>query len=167
MKIAIASDHAGFEMKNALIEFLSGKGHDVVDCGPESFNPNDDYPDFIGKAAEMVSSNNSITGIVLGGSGQGEQIAANKYLGVRCALFYGPAAPLSEVDISGKTSSDPYEIIRLAREHNNANILAIATRFVKEDEAIKAVELFLNTPFSGEERHQRRIEKIKDIETNL
>ena len=164
MKIAIASDHAGFELKNKLIEILKGKGHDVADCGPESLNPDDDYPDFIGKASEMVSSDSTITGIVLGGSGEGEQIAANKYKGVRCALFYGPVAPVSEVDISGKKSSDPYEIVRLAREHNDANMLSIAVRFVGDDEAIEAIDLFLNTPFSQEERHLRRVEKIKKIE---
>jgi ribose 5-phosphate isomerase B len=164
MKIAIASDHAGFELKNKLVEILKSRGQDVVDCGPDSFDPNDDYPDFIGKASEMVSSDSTITGIILGGTGQGEQITANKYVGVRCALFYGPIRPNSEVDISGRKSDDPYEIIKLAREHNDANMLSIAVRFVNEDEAVKAIELFLNTPFSHDERHVRRIEKIRDIE---
>lgn len=164
MKIAIASDHAGFELKNKIVEVLKKKGHDVVDCGPDEFNPNDDYPDFIGKASEMVSSDNSITGIILGGSGQGEQIAANKHLEVRCAIFYGPISPISEVDISGRKSTDPYEIIKLARAHNDANMLSIAVRFVKENEAFEAIDAFLNTPFSQEERHKRRIEKIKAIE---
>lgn len=167
MKIAIASDHAGFELKNKLVGILKNHGHDVVDCGPDSFNPNDDYPDFIGKASEMVSSDSTITGIVLGGTGQGEQITANKYAGVRCALFYGPAFPIAEVDISGKKSSDPYEIIKLSREHNDANMLSVAVRFVNENEAVKAIDLFLNTPFSQEERHTRRIEKIKKLEANL
>lgn len=164
MKIAIASDHAGFAIKNKLKDALKSKGHDVVDCGPESFDENDDYPDFIGKAAEMVSSDNTITGIILGGSGQGEQIAANKHLKVRCALFYGPISPIAEVDISGKKSTDPFEIVRLAREHNDANMLSIAVRFVEESDILEAVEVFLNTPFSQEERHKRRIEKIKAIE---
>ncbi len=164
MKLAVATDHAGLEFKNSLVKILQEDGHDVLDCGPESFDADDDYPDFIGKAAEVVSKNEDYMGIVMGGSGQGEQITANKYKNVRCALFYGPVAPIGVVDVSGKTSSDPFEIIKLTRQHNNSNMLSLGIRFLDPDDAIKAVRLFISSPFPQEERHVRRIEKIKEIE---
>lgn len=167
MKIFIAADHAGFEIKEKVRIFLMKAGHDVVDCGAEIYDKNDDYPDFIGKAAQGVSRDpNNSFGIVFGGSGQAEMMTANKFRNVRCALFYCPAIPVGAAEITGRISSDPYEIIRLAREHNNANMLSLSGRFLKEHEAIKAIEAFIETRFPADERHVRRIEKIKKIEEN-
>lgn len=164
MKVFLGTDHAGLEFKNQLKNFLTKDGHEVVDCGPENYDPDDDYPDFCGAAAKNVSENEGTMGIVMGGSGQGEQIVANKYKGVRCALFYTTAIPSGAVDISGKTSQNPFEIVKLTREHNNSNMLSLGIRFLKKEDAFAAVKLFIETPFSGEERHARRIEKIKKIE---
>lgn len=145
MKIAIASDHAGFEMKNTLVEFLREKGYDIEDFGAFELNANDDYPDFVGKASKHVSENGGF-GIVLGKSGAGEAIVANKYPNIRAVLAVNE------------------NNVRLSREHNDANILSFGTSLTSNDEAKILAELFLNTPFSGEERHKRRIEKIKAIE---
>jgi ribose 5-phosphate isomerase B len=167
MKIYLGTDHAGFALKEKLKSFLVSEGYEVEDCGAFSFDKNDDYPDFVGKAAESVSKDpENSRGIVLGGSGEAEMMTANKYKGVRCALFYAPAVPVEAADVAGRMSSDPFEIIRLTREHNNANMLSLAARFLKEEDAIKAVKLWLEEPFSGDARHVRRIEKIKHIENN-
>jgi ribose 5-phosphate isomerase B len=167
MKVFLGADHAGFEMKEKIRLFLIKSGYEVVDCGAEAFNANDDYPDFIGKAADGVSKNPGSMGVVIGGSGQGEAMVANKYRGVRCALFYAPIAPSGSVDVLGKMSRDKYEMLKLAREHNDANMISLSGRFLKEYEAIKAVEIFFETGFHNEERHVRRIEKIKEIESKL
>ncbi|MCL5970685.1 MAG: RpiB/LacA/LacB family sugar-phosphate isomerase [Patescibacteria group bacterium] len=164
MKIYLGTDHAGLELKNKIKEFLSKKGYEVIDCGPFEYDKNDDYPDFVGKAAEGVSKNPESRGIVLGGSGQGEAMASNKYKGVRCAVFYTPCIPPGVADIEGRKSEDPFEMIRLTREHNNANMLSFGARFLKEEDMFKAITLFLELPFPGDERHQRRINKIKAIE---
>ncbi|MBI1999084.1 MAG: RpiB/LacA/LacB family sugar-phosphate isomerase [Parcubacteria group bacterium] len=162
MKIFFASDHAGFELKDKLISFVKGLGYDdVLDKGPLAFDPADDYPDFIKLVAEEVSRDpENARGFVMGGGGQGEAIAANRFRGVRAAVFYGPATAKDAVDIEGRKSGDPYEGIRLAREHNNANVLSLAARFVSREEAETAVRIFLETSFSEEERHKRRIAKI-------
>lgn len=165
MKIYLGTDHAGFELKEKVKAFLHAKKYDVADCGAFEFDKNDDYPDFIGKAAEKVSQNAGSMGIVFGGSGQGEAIVANKYKNVRCALFYTPAIPPQATDISGKTSDDPFEMLKLTREHNDSNMLSLGVRFLTEEQAFKAVEIFLTASFSGDERHVRRIEKIKKIES--
>lgn len=166
MKVFVGSDHVGFEMKGKIKDFLSKKGVDVEDCGAFQYEKYDDYPDFISKVAINVSKNPESRGIVFGGSGQAEMMTANKIKGVRCALYYGPASPIAAVDIVGRISSDPHEIIRLTREHNDANMLSIAARFVSEQDAMKVVALFLSTDFPGDERHVRRIKKIKDLESN-
>lgn len=166
MRIYLGTDHAGYELKEKIREFLLRGGYDVVDCGAYSFDKNDDYPDFIGKAAEGVSKDPESKGIVLGGSGQGEAMTANKYKNVRCALFYMPTPPGTVIDIAGTKISDPFEMLKLTREHNDANMLSLGARFLKGYEAIKAVEIFLDTRFPGDERHVRRIEKIKKIEEN-
>ncbi|HVZ67094.1 MAG TPA: RpiB/LacA/LacB family sugar-phosphate isomerase [Patescibacteria group bacterium] len=166
MKIYIAADHTGLEIKDAIRQFLVNDNYDVEDCGAEKYNPDDDYPDFIGLAAENVSKNPGSFGIVIGGSGQGEQMAANKYPGIRCALFYTPAVPIDSIDINGTKSSDPYEIVKLARIHNNANMLSFGSRFLKKEEAEEATKAFIQTEFSGEARHQRRIDKITAIENS-
>lgn len=165
MKVYLATDHAGFELKEKIKAFLLAKNFAVQDCGALSFDKNDDYPDFIAKAAQQVSENpeNSI-GIIFGSSGQAEMMVANKFKNVRCALFYTIVVPVGAVDVTGRKSDDPYEMIRLTREHNNANMLSLAARLLTEEEAKKAVELFLTTVFPKDERHIRRIDKIKEIE---
>jgi ribose 5-phosphate isomerase B len=148
MKIYFASDHAGFEMKNTLMEFVKELGFEVEDCGAYELNPEDDYPEFIKKAAQAVSENpEDSKAIILGGSGQGEAMAANRFPNVRAAVFYG----------------GPKEVIMLSRGHNDANILSLGARFLSLDEAKEAVRLWLETPFSGEERHRRRIKEINEL----
>ncbi len=160
-KVYLATDHTGFELKNKVKEFLQKEGYEVEDCGAYEFNKDDDYPDFISKAAQKASNNPDGVGIIFGGSGQGEAMVANKYPNVRCALFYGPALPVRAVDITGRQSSDPFEILRLTREHNHANVLSIGIRFLSDKDILKAIKIWLETPFSSEERHVRRVEKIK------
>lgn len=167
MKVFLATDHTGLTLKEKLKEFLNEKGFEAEDCGAYEYDKDDDYPDFISKAAEAVSKDPTSRGIIFGGSGQGEAMVANKFKGVRCALFYAPVAPVSAADITGRMSSDPYEILRLSREHNDANMLSIGFRFLKEDDIFKAIEIWLNTPDATHERHIRRVEKIKEIEKNV
>lgn len=164
MRIYIGTDHTGFEIKNKVKTFLEEKEYEVIDCGANQYDKDDDYPDFIGKAAQGVSGDPSAMGIVFGGSGQGEAMVANKYKGVRCALFYSPAVPASAIDVNGATSSDAFEMLKLTRAHNDSNMLSIGVRFLTEAQILKAVETFLSASFTNEERHVRRIEKIKEIE---
>jgi ribose 5-phosphate isomerase B len=148
MKIYFASDHAGFEMKNALIEYVKELGFEVEDCGAYAINPNDDYPEFIKKAAQAVSeATDGPRAIVLGSSGQGEDMVADKFPNVRSAEYYG----------------GNLEIIKLSREHNDSNVLSLGAKFLSIDEAKEAVKLWLNTPFSEEERHKRRNEQINNV----
>ena len=160
MTIYVAADHAGFTLKEVIRSFLEKSGHIVIDCGAYKMDPIDDYPDFINKAARLVSKDLRTRAIVFGGSGQGEAMAANRHPGVRCAVFYGPMAPKLLIDAEGNASTDPYSIVKLERLHNDANALSIAARFVTPLEAQRAVELFLGTAFSGGERHVRRIAKF-------
>jgi ribose 5-phosphate isomerase B len=148
MKIYLATDHAGFEFKEKIKTFLHEKGYEVEDCGAFTYDKEDDYPDFIVAAARKVSQTPGALGIVLGKSGAGECIVANKIKGIRC--FLG----VSE------------ENVRLAREHNDANVIALGSALVDEEKAMRFVLLFLQTPFSNQIRHMRRIEKIKKIETS-
>ncbi len=165
MKVFLATDHAGFELKEKVKAFLQKEKYNVVDCGAYAFDKSDDYPDFISKAAEAVSVDpENSRGIVFGSSGQGEAMVANKYKGVRCALFYTPVVPAHNVDISGRKSEDKFEMIRLTREHNDANMLSLGAKILTEEDAIKAIALWLKAPFTKEERHQRRINKILEIE---
>jgi len=150
MKIYLASDHAGFDLKEKLKTFLAESGHEVVDGGAYQHDESDDYPDFVVPVAQSVSGDGSSRAIILGGSGQGEAIAANRILGVRAVLYYG----------------GPLDIVKVSREHNDANILSLAARFVNEKEAKEAVKLFLETPFSEDMRHQRRIKKIDELTGN-
>jgi ribose 5-phosphate isomerase B len=145
-KIYIGSDHAGYELKEKLKIYLGSLGYGVEDKGAFNLDPIDDYPDFIKPTAEEVSKNKDSFGIILGGSGEGEQISANKIEGIRAIEYYG----------------GNLDIVRLGREHNNANILSLGARFIKEDEAKEAVKIFIETPFSEDERHIRRINKIED-----
>lgn len=167
MKVYLATDHAGLEIKNKVSEYLKSLGFEAIDCGPFEFDKDDDYPDLISKAARNVSENPETFGIVFGGSGQGEAIVANKFKNVRCALFYSEATPVKAIDISGNKSVDPYEMLKLTRAHNNSNMLSLGIRFLTEEQILKAVKIFLESPFPGDERHVRRIEKIKKIEDNL
>lgn len=149
MKVYLATDHAGLELKEKVKAFLIDQGYEVEDCGAYVYEKDDDYPDFVSKAAEAVSKDpNNSRGIIFGGSGQGEVMVANKYKNVRAVVFFG----------------ENVEMVRVFREHNDANILSLGARFLSEDNALKTVDLFLKTPFLGEERHVRRIEKIKRIE---
>jgi ribose 5-phosphate isomerase B len=163
MKIYIGSDHTGYELKEKLKKYLGelDMGYEVEDKGAFKYDKDDDYPDFIRPVAEAVAGNPESKGMILGGTGQGEAMCANKVKGIRAAVFYGQKEAIAPVDVAGRYSTDPFEMVQLAREHNNANILSIATRFMEEDEAKFASELFLRTKFSGDERHIRRINKIE------
>ena len=162
--IYLATDHTGFKLKEKIKQQLVDDGYEVEDCGAFENDPNDDYPDFIAAAAKKVSKNPNDFGIVMGGSGQGEAITANKFSDVRCATFYTPSVPRSEVDVTGIKSTDPYEILKLTRAHNNSNMLSIGGAFIKEQDLLKVVKLWLDAPFPGHERHVKRIEKIRKIE---
>lgn len=144
MKIYTGSDHAGYDLKTELVGFLKELGHEVLDMGAHELEPLDDYPDFIRPVAEAVASDSTARGIILGGSGQGEAICANRTKGVRAVVYYG----------------GPLDIAVLAREHNDSNILSLGARFIDIDEARAAVRIWLETPFSTDEKHKRRIEKI-------
>jgi ribose 5-phosphate isomerase B len=146
MRIHIGSDHAGLELKNALVEYLQGKGHVVVDHGPHEYDALDDYPDFCIPAAVATVADSGSLGIVLGGSGNGEQIAANKVKGARAALAWS------------------IETAKLAKEHNNANVVGIGGRMHSIDDCKAIIDAFIETPFSNDERHVRRINKIAKYE---
>lgn len=146
MRVYLGSDHAGFELKAALAEHLKAAGHEVTDCGPHSYEPEDDYPPYcIGTAQQVVADAGSL-GIVLGGSGNGEQIAANKVTGVRAALGYDLPTAI------------------LARQHNDANVLGLGARMHSQDGALAIVDAFVNTEFSHDPRHLRRIEMLAAFE---
>jgi ribose 5-phosphate isomerase B len=146
VRVYLGSDHAGFELKAAIIAWLGEAGHEAVDCGPASYDPEDDYPVFVMRAAEGVIGDPGSLGIVIGGSGNGEQIASNKVPGVRAALAWTA------------------ETAQLARQHNDANVVSIGARQHSVQEATALVLEFLTTPFSGDERHVRRIGLISDYE---
>lgn len=160
MTIALATDHAGLEQLRSLQDFLEDAGYSCINFGPKNLSPDDDYPDFIAPAARAVASGQCEMGIIMGGSGQGEAMAANRFKGVRCGVFYGGSVPKKVVDVSGRISHDPYEIVRLTRLHNDANMLSLAARFLTLDDIKKVVKLWLETDFENETRHQRRIEKL-------
>ena len=145
-KIVLATDHAGLKLKEEIKKHLMESGMEVEDMGAYSLDPKDDYPDFIIPAAKKVAKDQS-KGIIFGASGQGEAIVANKVKGIRAALYYGK-------DI---------KIVRLSRTHNNTNILSLGAKFLTKEEAIKAVNIWLETDFSSEPRHLRRIKKISDV----
>lgn len=153
--IVLASDHAGFELKNSVKEMLEKQGYKTLDVGAHSLVPEDDYPVYISAGALKVAEDLSgdTKAIIFGGSGQGEAVVANRFPGVRAIVWYGDV------------SNDPnLSIIKLSREHNDANILSIGARFVSTDDACEAIKLWLSTPFSGEEKHSRRINLIDSIE---
>ncbi len=159
MKIYFAADHAGFELKGALIEFVRGLGHEPEDCGAFAHDKDDDYPGFVAAASRALARDAAAAlpsrAVVIGGSGQGEAIVANRFKGVRCALYYG-APGRSQTDMSGKE----LDILASTREHNDANALSLGARFVTEDEAKQVLKKWLEISFPGEERHARRIRAI-------
>lgn len=166
-KVYIASDHAGFALKQFLTASLMERGYSVQDMGAHELSPQDDYPDFITPCSQKVaqeSMHNDTTthtfGIVIGGSGQGEAMAANRIVGARAAVFYGEAHALTTIDENDTAPTDTLDIVRLARLHNNANILSLGARFVSKETALRVVLLFLETEFSNAPRHTRRIEKF-------
>ena len=146
MRVYLGSDHAGFELKQHLVEHLTKAGHDVVDVGPHRYDAEDDYPPYCLAAAAKVVADPGSLGIVIGGSGNGEQIAANKVPGVRAALAWN------------------VETAELTRQHNDANVVGIGARMHSPEEATTIVDAFLGTEFSGEERHARRIAILAEFE---
>jgi ribose 5-phosphate isomerase B len=148
MRVYIGSDHAGFELKGRLVEHLTGQGHEVLDCGPAAYDAEDDYPPYCLLTGTRVVADPGSLGIVIGGSGNGEAIAANKVKGVRCALAF----------------SD--DTAKLGREHNNANVLSLGARMYDDATALRYADLFLATPFSAAERHERRIELLDGYEAS-
>jgi ribose 5-phosphate isomerase B len=146
VRVYLGSDHAGLELKTALIGWLREAGHEPVDCGPVSYDPEDDYPGYVMRAAQRAVGDPGSLGIVIGGSGNGEQIAANKIPGVRAALAWTT------------------ETARLARQHNDANVLSLGARMYPLEDALGFAGVFLETPFSGEDRHARRLAEIAEYE---
>ena len=146
MRVYLGSDHAGFELKGHLTNHLAKQGYEVVDVGPHAYDPDDDYPAFCLHTGDRVVNDQGSLGVVIGGSGNGEQIAANKIPGVRAALAWN------------------IDTAQLAREHNDANIIAVGARQHTLDEATALVEAFLTTPFSGNPRHARRITQVATYE---
>jgi len=146
MKIILATDHAGFELKESIKKYLTNEGYEIKDFGALEYDSLDDYPDFIAPAAKYISENPELKGIIFGGSGQGESISANRFKNVRSAVYY----------------NGPTEIVELSRIHNNANILSLGARFLSLEEAKNVVKLWLNTDFEGG-RHLNRINKIDDL----
>jgi ribose 5-phosphate isomerase B len=147
MRVYLGSDHAGFELKAHLISHLAAAGHEPVDRGPEAYDPQDDYPPYCIATGEAVLRDPGSLGVVIGGSGNGEQIAANKVPGIRCALAWSE------------------ETARLARQHNDAQVVAIGARMHTPEEAASFLDAFVATPFSGDPRHARRIHLVSAYET--
>ena len=161
MKIYLAGDHAGFRLKSALLEHLPLLGYEVEDLGPLTLEPEDDYPDYVMPLARLIAQDPEAMGIVCAGSGQGEAMCANRVKGVRALVFYGKTPAVGPLDAEGGHGTDGYDIVRLARKHNNANILSIGARFVSPDDADEAVRIFLSTEFdTSTDRHARRIAKF-------
>jgi ribose 5-phosphate isomerase B len=144
MKIHLATDHAGFDHKEVLKSHLLEKGLEVIDHGPLKLDENDDYPDFITPCAQAIAISKEDKAIIFGGSGEGEAMCANRIKGVRAVVYYG-----------GST-----EILTFSRDHNDANVLSIGARFIEAEKSNEAVDLWLDTPFSGDERHIRRLAKF-------
>jgi ribose 5-phosphate isomerase B len=162
MKIALATDHAGFDKLKEFRSYLESLGHECVDYGPKELDPADDYPDFIFPAAKAVAAGGCEVGFIMGGSGEGEIMAANRIKGVRCGLFYGPAKAVEAVDIKGGEASDDFEILRLNRRHNKGNMLSFGARFVDMENMKKAAKIWLDTEYEGG-RHDQRIAKLDEV----
>ncbi len=158
-KVHLGSDHAGFELKQEITKWLEVQGYEVQDHGAHEYDPEDDYPDYCTPVAQAVSLDHQSRGIVLGGSGQGEAIVANRFPNVRAMVFNGQYDPQDGREVP--------EGIVTSRQHNDSNVLSLGARFLNVEEALEAVELWLETDFSGEERHIRRIRKIELISSTL
>jgi ribose 5-phosphate isomerase B len=159
-KVYLASDHAGFELKEKVKKYLEEKKYEIKDMGAYKYDADDDYPDFIKPAARKISvDSNNTCAIIFGGSGQGEAMVANRFPNVRCAVFYGGKLPTQELNIEGKTSDDPLDFIKLSRTHNDTNMLSIGARFITFEEVKEVIDLWLNADFEGG-RHERRVKKI-------
>lgn len=146
MRVYLGSDHAGYELKRHLVSWLAEHGYEPVDCGPERYDPADDYPPYVLRAALATVGDEGSLGVVLGGSGNGEAIAANKVPGVRAVLAWN------------------LEIARLGRKHNDANVISVGARMHDEETATAFVEAFVTTDYAGEQRHARRIEMLNRFE---
>jgi len=160
MKVYLAADHAGFELKGALLMYVRDElGHEAEDCGAHSLDPADDYPGIIAAAAKKLAADFrrgiESRAIFLGASGQGEAMAANRFKDVRCAVYYGDTGTRQR-DLAG----EELDVVRSSRRHNDANALSLGARFLAADEAKRAVALWLETGFSREERHVRRVEDL-------
>lgn len=152
MKIFVGSDHAGFGLKSHLITFLQELGYEVVDKGAFEYNELDDYPDFVAPVAREVAKHpNEDRGVIFGGSGQGEAMCANRFKHVRAAVYYGNRESIVD---------EPESILKRTRQHNDANILSLGARYITLDEMKEAVKEWLETPFSTDEKHARRINKM-------
>ena len=152
--VILAADHAGYELKEGIKKYVQDQGYSVLDVGASELTPDDDYPVYMSQAAMHVAKDMAGTtrALIFGGSGQGEAMVANRFPGVRATVWYGGG-------ICGES-----DIIRLSREHNDANVLSIGARFVTLDDTKKAVDLWLKTPFSGDAKHARRNLEIDSIE---
>lgn len=148
MRVHVGSDHAGFEVKNRLVEVLRARDHEVVDHGPFEYDASDDYPVYCLRAGEAVAADPDSLGVVVGGSGNGEQMAANKVRGIRAALVWSE------------------QTAQLARQHNDAQVVSVGARLHPFDDIVTFVETFLNTPYSGDERHTRRLEMLSRYEAS-
>lgn len=158
MKIFVGTDHAGFGLKEKLVPFLKGQGHEVVDKGAYEYDEHDDYPDFVIPVAREISKNpDTVRGIIFGATGQGEAIAANKFPHVRAVVYYGKADCVVD---------DEADVITRSREHNNSNILSLGARYLTEEAMLDAISLWLKTSYSNGERHVRRLEKIDQIKVD-
>lgn len=158
MKIYIGTDHAGYVLKEKLVSFLKIRGHEVIDKGAFEYNENDDYPDFVVPVARAISENpDGAKGIILGGTGEGEAITANRFPHVRAVVYYGEAVAVVDNESN---------IVVRSREHNNSNILSLGARYFTEESMMSAVKLWLDTPFTFDERHVRRLDKIDQIKIN-
>ncbi len=158
--VILATDHAGFPLKEAVKKFLQDKGYTVDDLGAHTLVPDDDYPRYMVKAGLKIAedSKGELKAIIFGWSGQGEAMVANRFPGVRAAVYYGGGG-----EIKGGMTEKGAELLRLSREHNDANVLSIGAHFVTEVEAKEVVTIWLGTAFSGEERHSRRIQEMDSI----
>lgn len=161
--VYLAADHAGYEMKELIEDKLAEHGLKLFDLGAHELVKDDDYTDTVRPVAEKIAGDKTARALVFCGSGQGEGIVLNRTKGVRAAVFYGPRGAVAPLEIENTSPSvDGYDPVRLARLHNDANVLALGSRFMTTDEALHACLLFLGTPFSGSERHARRVKEIDE-----
>lgn len=159
MKIYIGTDHAGYVLKEKIVLFLKGQGYEVIDKGAYEYNEHDDYPDFVIPVAKEVSKDpDNVKGIILGATGEGEAITANRFPHIRAIVYYGKSECIVD---------DDADVILRGREHNNSNVLSLGARYITEEAVMDIINLWLNTPFSADERHVRRLAKIDKIQIDI